>query len=156
MKIKKGKGWRNVQGQIRDHNGGDLVRYGEIVTPYLMDDRFVANLRIPFGPGTGHVRGNRTEMAGWLLSLRRNKGKCLRFYGWYESPLTLLDWVEAHGYTLYRNTPLLKPCNGFTDFGGGVEERFGSFFYRIYDDALLAEIKQRLARLPFNRRQYGQ
>ncbi len=76
-------------------------------------------------------------------NLMKHDGKYITFHASNDNPFEFLNWIKKNNYTLeVVRDFFIKSENGdFTDFHGNSCECSCSFYYRIYDDAMLNELK---------------
>ena len=98
------------------------------------------------------------------LKLTETKGTYFKFYGVFDDPYSLIQWVKDKGYSFESSgkngrvfsdaESLFSDCRdnerygkGFIDFGGNIREVSCAFQYRIYDIAIVEALKEQIRKL---------
>ena len=84
-------------------------------------------------------------------------GRYFKFNGFFHSPIEMLKWIIDKKYTFSSLTAdTVHYENGTSadhlDFHGNLKEISAAFFYRIYDEQLIAEIKTLIKQIPYKKR----
>lgn len=80
--------------------------------------------------------------------LLETDGKWFCFYGRCKSPFEFIKWVQENNYSFRIFGHLFEEHESFTDFHGNLEEYSAAFSYRIYDEAVINEIKSIVKDIP--------
>lgn len=86
------------------------------------------------------------------INLMHHDGKYITFYAMMDNPFYFINWIKEKGYTLEAMDSLFRISNSkdFVDFQGNASEYSCSFFYRIYDDKMLQQLKKSVSGLKVN------
>ena len=133
---------------------------GSMLIPVFMmmgdDEYFVVNRN---RDKTGHYDTEHIK-----LKLIENKGAYFKFYGVFDDPYSLVQWVKDKKYSFECSgkngrvfndaEALFSDCRdnerygkGFVDFGGNIREVSCAFQYRIYDIAIVEALKEQIRKL---------
>ena len=93
------------------------------------------------------------EREAQIAEMLANDGAYIRFCGFYADPLEMLAEMEMRDHIFSDPDDLFLDCRnnlkgygeGFVDFHGNRNEVSAAFHYRIYDVALLEEVKETAA-----------
>jgi len=81
--------------------------------------------------------------------LIQTDGKWYCSHGINKNPFEFIKWVQEHKYTFQVwGGSLFKEHKDFTDFHGNLVEYSAAFSYRIYDEAVLSELKSIVGNMP--------
>lgn len=77
-------------------------------------------------------------------NLMKHDGKYITFRALNDNPFEFLNWIKENGYTLEAVKEFFSESSDgdFTDFHGNFREYSCSFYYRIYDETMLKELKE--------------
>lgn len=86
-----------------------------------------------------------------------NAGKYFKFNGVFPSPLEMLKWIIDKKYQFCSLTAKTihyedRTSEDYFDFHGNLKEVSAAFFYRIYDEQLIEEIKTLIKQIPYKKR----
>lgn len=97
------------------------------------------------------------EQEARKAQLIANDGKYFKFHGSFPSPIEMLKWIIDKKYRFCSLTA--DNCHyedgtssDYFDFHGNLKEISAAFFYRIYDEQLIAEIKTLIKQIPYKKR----
>ena len=139
---------------------GDVFRKQTLVPVFMVKggkEYFVANL--PIAGGNYGAEYHREEMAGYKNQLYQTKGEWFKFYGHFDTPFELVEYVKENQYTFEcggKNGRVFNDVNALfidvpeeyygscTDFGGNLREVSAAFRYRIYDEAIVELLKNKI------------
>jgi len=80
--------------------------------------------------------------------LIKTDGAYVKFNGFYDDPKEMLAEMQERGHSFVEPDNLFVRCDGksygsgFTDFSGNRNEVSAAFYYRIYDEKLVDELKK--------------
>lgn len=97
------------------------------------------------------------EQESHKSQLIANDGKYFKFNGIFASPIEMLKWIIDKKYRFCSLTANIVhyengTSNDHFDFHGNLKEVSAAFFYRIYDEQLIEEIKTLIKQIPYQKR----
>lgn len=127
-------------------------------TPVYMiinnNKKFVRNLCHPISGDTETWRKytadkSKRNIGKAKKTLSDNGGKYFTIYGLCDDPFDFLSWINKNGYTLETVGIFFAESSNhdFTDFLGNSREYSCAFYYRIYDEITLNELKNTVSHM---------
>jgi hypothetical protein len=84
-------------------------------------------------------------------SLIKTNGRCFKLHGMFEDPAKMISDMIRREHSFTEPENIFAVCKdkkygaGFTDFHGNRKKVSAVFWYRLYDDKLVADLKAQIA-----------
>lgn len=116
-----------------------------IKTKYFYNGKFLINLFENSSKGYDSTKENRRNVANILWDMRKNKGKWAKFHGFtLDTPFSVFDVAEERNASFQSLSFRESESGEFYDLSGNFNEFSLSFMFRIYDQGLIRQIKQKI------------
>lgn len=95
----------------------------------------------------------RSEMAGFIRQLRKNKFKYLCYHARTNDIYEFINFIKSNGYSLAiigKDAISYSEEHGMYQFSGNLAEYSAAFQYSIYDESMVNEIKGLIKDIPVN------
>lgn len=141
----------------------------DVQNKWLDENPFIGGYRTPhymikdgkryfmFNSASDDNRFDKENQESRKAQLIANDGKYFKFNGVFPSPLEMLKWIIDKKYQFCSLTEKAihyedGTSEDYFDFHGNLKEISAAFFYRIYDEQLIAEIKTLIKQIPYKKR----